>query len=61
MLENFLDGCTELGNLARGERRAGSGIDTEETKTEFVEFFSGKIKELLESLEEIKNNCKKIW
>lgn len=54
MLDKFLDDCTELGNLARGERQAGAGIDTEETKTEFVEFFSEKIKELLKSFEEIK-------
>lgn len=54
MLEKFLNACTELGNQAKGESRAGSGIDTEETKNEFIEFFGGKINDVLELFEEIK-------
>jgi hypothetical protein len=54
MLEKFLDACTELGNQARGVSRAGNGIDTEETKNEFVEFFGGKINDVLELFEKIK-------
>ena len=54
MLEKFLDACTELGNQARGESQAGNGIDTEETKNEFVEFFGGKINDVLELFEKIK-------
>lgn len=50
----FLDACDELGNQARAERDAGSGISTEESRREFIEFFQTRIKRVSIALKDIR-------